>query len=80
MAEERATTTYVVSEPFERALKSLRKVLADGSLNLIGELDMSSRFRERLLIDAAPSRTLFIAATPARFEEELKRGPPASPH
>jgi uncharacterized protein (DUF302 family) len=69
MAEEPATTTYLVSEPFELAVKSLRKVLADGNLKLAGELDMSSRIRQRLLISAAPCRVLFVAATPAAFEE-----------
>jgi uncharacterized protein (DUF302 family) len=69
MAEESATITYLVSEPFELAVQSLRKALADGNLKPAGELDMSSRIRERLLIDAAPCRVLFIAATPAAFEE-----------
>lgn len=69
MAEEPAITTYLVSEPFELAVKSLRKVLADANLKLAGELDMSRRIRKRLLIGAAPCRVLFVAATPAAFEE-----------
>ena len=69
MAEELATTTYSVSEPFEQAVKSLRKALADGNLKLAGELDMSSRFRQRLLMSTAPCRVLFVTATPATFEE-----------
>jgi len=69
MVEELATTTYLVSEPFELAVKSLRKVLADANLKPAGELDMSGRIRERLLIRTAPCRVFFVAATPAAFEE-----------
>jgi uncharacterized protein (DUF302 family) len=69
MAEELATTTYSVSEPFELAVKSLRNVLANGNLKLVGELDMSSRVRQTLLINIAPCRVLFVTATPAAFEE-----------
>ena len=69
MAAELATTTYLVSEPFDLAVKSLRKVLADANLKLAGELDMASRIRKRLLIGTAPCRLLFVAATPAAFEE-----------
>jgi uncharacterized protein (DUF302 family) len=69
MADELATATYSVSEPFELAVKSLRKVLADANLKLAGELDMSSRIRQTLLIDTAPCRVLFVAATPASLGE-----------
>jgi uncharacterized protein (DUF302 family) len=69
MAEELATTTYSVSEPFEQALRSLRKVLAEGNLRLAGELDISSRIRQRLLISTPPCVVLLVMATPAVFEE-----------
>jgi uncharacterized protein (DUF302 family) len=69
MADELATTTYSVSEPFELAVKSLRNVLTDGNLKLVGELDMSSRIRQTLLISIAPCRILFVTASPAAFEE-----------
>ena len=69
MATELATTTYLVSEPFEPAVKSLRKVLADANLKSAGELDMSNRIRERLQIGIAPCRVLFVTATPAALEE-----------
>jgi len=69
MPTELATTTYLVSEPFELAVKSLRKVLADANLKLAGELDMSSRIRERLLVGTVPCRVLLVAATPSAFEE-----------
>lgn len=69
MATELATTTYLTSEPFELAIKSLRKVLTEANIKLAGELDMSSRIRENLLIGIAPCRVLFVAATWAAFEE-----------
>jgi len=67
MARETATTTYLVPEPFELAVKSLRKILADANLKLAGELDMSNRILEKLRIGTAPCRVLFVAATPAAF-------------
>jgi uncharacterized protein (DUF302 family) len=76
MAEEFATTTYLVPEPFETAVQSLRKVLADAGIELVGELDTSSRIRQTLLIGATPCRVLFVA-TPASFEE-LGAGPSAA--
>jgi hypothetical protein len=69
MAEELATTTYLVSEPFDLAVKSLRKVLSEANLQLAGELDMSGRIRQSLLIGTAPCRVLFVAAEAAAFEE-----------
>jgi uncharacterized protein (DUF302 family) len=77
MAAELATTTYLASEPFELAVKSLRKVLADANLKLAGELDMSSRIRKRLLIGTAPCLVLLVAATPAAFEK-LRADPRAA--
>ncbi|MBZ5724696.1 MAG: hypothetical protein LAP87_06830 [Acidobacteriia bacterium] len=68
MADEPATTTYTVTEPFEEAVKSLRKVLAGGNLKITGELDMSYRIRQRLLVGTAPCRVLFVGGTPAVFQ------------
>lgn len=65
MATELATTTYLLAEPFDLAVKSLRKVLADANIELAGEMDMSSRIRERLLMRTAPCRVFFVAAKPA---------------
>jgi hypothetical protein len=73
MATELATTTYLVSEPFELAIKSLRKILADANLKLAGELDMSSRIRATLRIGTTPCRLLFVAATPAQFASGADR-------
>ena len=67
MNAELATTTYLVPEPFEQALRALRKVLAQANLPLAGELDMSRRLQESLPIGVAPLRVLFIAAAPWTF-------------
>ena len=69
MAEELATATYLVSEPFELTVRSLRQVLADANLKIVGELDTSVRIRQRLLIGAAPCRVFFVAATPVALGE-----------
>lgn len=55
MAEELATATYLVLEPFESALKSLRWVLEEGNLEVAGELDVSSRIRQTLRIGTPPA-------------------------
>jgi uncharacterized protein (DUF302 family) len=67
MIAESATTTYLVPEPFEQALLALRRVLAQANLPVTGELDMSRRLRESLLIGLTPLRVLFIAAPPWTF-------------
>lgn len=67
MIAESATTTYLIQEPFEQAVLALRRVLAQAGLPVTGELDMSRRLRESLLIGVAPLRVLFIAAAPWTF-------------
>jgi uncharacterized protein (DUF302 family) len=67
MIAESATTTYLVQEPFEQALPALRRVLAQANLPVTGELDMSTRLRESLLIGVAPLRVIFLAAPPWTF-------------
>jgi len=69
MSDEEATITYMVREPFEQAVRSLRKALSDGNLELAGELDISSRIRQKLLVDTAPCRVFFVTAAPGVFEK-----------
>jgi uncharacterized protein (DUF302 family) len=74
MADEPATTTYSIPEPFDDAVKSLRRVLAEAGLKITGELDLAGRLQRRLLIDTPPCLVLFAGpATPAF------KGPPAYP-
>src|SRR5690349_13266284 len=54
MNDESSTITYVVREPFQQALRSLRAVLADQGMRIGGELNISDRIRQALLIGTAP--------------------------
>ncbi len=66
MAEEHATSTYLIAEPFDRAVKLVRRALAGANLKLTGELNLSGRIQRELLIDTAPCLLLFACpATPA---------------
>lgn len=65
MAEEQATSTYLIAEPFERAVKIVRRALSGANLKLTGELNLSGRIQKHLLIDTAPCLLLFACpATP----------------
>jgi uncharacterized protein (DUF302 family) len=65
MPDEPATTTYSIPEPFDRAVISLRRVLAETGLKITGELDLSGRLQRRLLVDTPPCLVLFAGpATP----------------
>jgi|SRR5581483_9897475 len=61
MAEEPATITYSIAEPFEQALKMVRRVLIGRGLEVSGQLDISSRIRQRLLIGTAPCVVLLVS-------------------
>lgn len=60
MADEPATITYSIAEPFQHALKSLRRVLSARDLKIVGELNISGRIRQKLLIDTAPCTVLYV--------------------
>jgi uncharacterized protein (DUF302 family) len=64
---EAATITYSVPEPFEVALKGLRKVLAAGNFGVAGELDISRRIRKELKIGIAPCRIFLVVPSPESF-------------
>lgn len=65
MAEEPATITYSIAEPFEQALKTVRRVLIGHGLKVSGQLDISSRIRQRLLIGTAPCVVLLVSPSAA---------------
>jgi uncharacterized protein (DUF302 family) len=65
MAEEPATITYSIAEPFEQALKMVRRVLIARGLKVSGQLDISSRIRQRLLIGTAPCVVLLVSPSAA---------------
>ena len=67
MTDESATATYSIPEPFDEAVSSLRGVLTEAGLKIVGRLDLSARLRHRLLVQTPPCLVLFAGpATPLR--------------
>jgi uncharacterized protein (DUF302 family) len=69
MNSEQAVIAYSVSEPFDRALRTIRQALAGGGLSITGELDVSNRIRrefnigfERCVILLVDSPALLLEA------------------
>ena len=60
MNSEPAVTTYLISEPFETALKAIREALASNDLHICTELDVSARFRRELNMGFTPCRILMV--------------------
>ena len=69
------TFTYVIEEPFDRALKRLRAALEASSLQITGELDVSMRIRGTLMVSLPPC-VVFFAAWPGM----LHRGWASDPY
>jgi uncharacterized protein (DUF302 family) len=60
MADQPGTITYLIAEPFQQALKSLRRAFSARDLKIVGDLNVSYRIRQRLLIDTAPCVVLYV--------------------
>jgi uncharacterized protein (DUF302 family) len=60
MNSEAAVTTYMISEPFEKALKAVRKALAGNDLSIDAELDVSARIHRELHTGFTPCRILLV--------------------
>lgn len=69
-APEQATQTYVIPEPFDRALKQLRESLSSEGLSVPAELDLAARLREQLGLSIPPCRILCVDS-PAAVAETL---------
>lgn len=54
------TNTYVIPEPFERALKQLREMLNRDGFGIPMELDVAGRIRRELGVSLAPCRILCV--------------------
>ena len=67
MADEPATTTYSIPEPFDEAVSSLRRALAEAGLKITGELDLSGRLQRRLLVGTPPCLVLFAGPAAPLF-------------
>jgi uncharacterized protein (DUF302 family) len=65
MADEPATVTYLIAEPFEHALRSIRKILSARHLNVTGGLDISARTRQKLFMGTAPCVVLYVSPPPS---------------
>ena len=61
MAERPATITYLIAEPFPRALKSLRRAFAAQGLKVFKEVNVSRRIRQYLLIGTDPCVVLLVS-------------------
>src|SRR5689334_20050509 len=70
MAEQPATITYSIAEPFGHALKSLRRAFLAQGLSVSKELNISSRIRQKLLIGTDPCAVLLVSP-PAETEKRL---------
>jgi uncharacterized protein (DUF302 family) len=60
MNSEPAVTTYLISEPFDKAYKSVRQALAQAGLSIVGGLDVSERMRRELRLGFSPCRILVV--------------------
>lgn len=60
MSIEPAVVTYLISEPFERALKAVREALAHNDLTVANELDLGAKLKKELNIGIAPCRILLV--------------------
>jgi hypothetical protein len=60
MAEEPATNTYLIAEPFDQAVKSLRAALTAAHLRIVEELNISRRIRRELGMNTVPCLVLLM--------------------
>jgi uncharacterized protein (DUF302 family) len=60
MESAAATFTYLIQEPFDRALTSIRESLVKEDLRVPMELDVAARIKRELGISLAPCRLLFV--------------------
>lgn len=60
MTEGSSIVTFALAEPFEAALRLLRKALSHQSLHVPMELDVSGRIRKELHVGLSPCLVLFV--------------------
>ena len=58
---------YSLPEPFEQAVESVRKALANRGLRVAGQLDVGKRVERALGIVLPPCRIVFVLPCPARL-------------
>jgi uncharacterized protein (DUF302 family) len=62
MNHETAVTSCLIAQPFDKALKAVRRTLADAELTVPGELDVAGHIQRQLYVGFAPCRILFVDA------------------
>ena len=62
------TATLIMQQPLSGALKSIRRALAEGGLEIAAELDVAGRIRKALRIDIPPCRVLCVDCPVALLE------------
>ena len=60
MSGERITSTYVLPEPYERAVELLRTALRDEGLKVTLEMDVSGAIRKELGVDLTSCRVFYV--------------------
>ena len=68
MTGEQEPVTLIVRQPPNQALRLIRRVLAEGGLQIATDLDMAGRIRKALRIDFPPCRVLFVDCPVALLE------------
>ena len=68
MTGEQEPVTLIVRQPLNQALRSIRRALAEGGLEIATDLDMAGRIRNALRIDFPPCRVLGIDCPVALLE------------
>lgn len=76
MAEENATSTYSMAEPYDQAIELLRRAISAANLTITGEFDVSERIHKALMLCIAPCRVLF--AHPSSGDAEGMSAEPES--
>jgi uncharacterized protein (DUF302 family) len=60
MHSEPAVAAYMISEPFNRALGTVREALSKTDLQVVTEVDVSARIKRQLDIGFGPCRVLLV--------------------
>ena len=68
MTGEQEPVTLIVRQPPNQALRLIRRVLAEGGLQIATDLDMAGRIRKALRIDFPPCRVLGVDCPVALLE------------
>jgi len=77
MPPEPVVSTYVIPEPYDRAVRRLRQALSGRGLSISSELDLAERIQRELGIGVGPS-CIFYVDSPGLLLEAITLFPPAA--